>query len=87
MPVTPRDDTGSSFASGCATTRSPSSFGLGSAFVEACRETWKQTKTTFEVVGRLLTARLSPKNMMGPLGIARRGRRRGQDGARRASSS
>jgi regulator of sigma E protease len=38
--------------------------------VAACGETWKQTKTTFEVVGRLLTARLSPKNMMGPLGIA-----------------
>ena len=32
------------------------------------------------MVGRLLTARLSPKNMMGPLGIARRVRRRRQDG-------
>jgi regulator of sigma E protease len=46
-------------------------FGFGAAFAQACRETWTQTKTTFQVVGRLLTARLSPKNMMGPLGIAR----------------
>jgi regulator of sigma E protease len=46
-------------------------FGPGAAFTQACRETWSQTKTTFQVVGRLLTARLSPKNMMGPLGIAR----------------
>jgi regulator of sigma E protease len=45
-------------------------FSLSGAFLQACGETWKQTKTTFEVVGRLLTARLSPKNMMGPLGIA-----------------
>ena len=36
------------------------------------------TKQTFEVLKRLLTARLSPKTMMGPLGIATglgRGRR------------
>lgn len=46
------------------------SFGLGGAFVEACRETWKQTKLTFEVVKRMLTGRLSAKNMMGPLRIA-----------------
>jgi regulator of sigma E protease len=45
-------------------------FGLRGAFVEACRTTWQQTKLTFEVVKRLLTARLSPKTMMGPLGIA-----------------
>jgi regulator of sigma E protease len=45
-------------------------FGLGGAFVEACRTTWQQTKLTFEVVKRLLTAKLSPKTMMGPLGIA-----------------
>ena len=45
-------------------------FGLRGAFIEACRTTWQQTKLTFEVVKRLLTARLSPKTMMGPLGIA-----------------
>lgn len=45
-------------------------FGLGGAFVEACRTTWSQTLTTFRVVKRLLTAQLSPKTMMGPLGIA-----------------
>ena len=46
------------------------SFGLRGAFVEACRETWKQTKLTFEVVKRMLTGRLSAKNMMGPIRIA-----------------
>ena len=45
-------------------------FGLGGAFVEACRTTWQQTKLTFEVLKRLLTAQLSVKSMMGPLGIA-----------------
>jgi regulator of sigma E protease len=28
------------------------------------------TRDTFEVLGRLVTARISPKSMMGPLGIA-----------------
>jgi regulator of sigma E protease len=70
LPVTPRAN-GSSFVIGLRNHTITKRFGLGGAFVEACGETWKQTKTTFEVVGRLLTARLSPKNMMGPLGIAR----------------
>jgi regulator of sigma E protease len=47
-------------------------FGLRGAFVEACRSTWQQTKLTFEVVQRLLTAKLSPKTMMGPLGIGKK---------------
>ena len=29
------------------------------------------TRQTFDVLGRLLTARISPKTMMGPLGIAK----------------
>lgn len=69
FPVTPRAN-GSSFVIGLRNHTITKRFGLGGAFVAACGETWKQTKTTFEVVGRLLTARLSPKNMMGPLGIA-----------------
>ncbi|MET0556581.1 MAG: site-2 protease family protein, partial [Vicinamibacteria bacterium] len=70
LPVTPRAN-GSSFVVGLRNHTVTKRFGLGGAFVAAAGETWKQTKTTFEVVGRLLTARLSPKNMMGPLGIAR----------------
>lgn len=70
MAVTPRAN-GSSFVVGLRNHTITKRFSVGSAFVAACGETWKQTKTTFEVVGRLLTARLSPKNMMGPLGIAR----------------
>jgi regulator of sigma E protease len=56
-------------------------FGLGGAFVEACRTTWQQTRLTFEVVKRLLTARLSPKTMMGPLGIGKKAGEEAQRGA------
>jgi regulator of sigma E protease len=45
-------------------------FGPTGAFVQACRETWRMTKLTFDVVKRLLTGQLSAKTMMGPLGIA-----------------
>jgi regulator of sigma E protease len=44
-------------------------FGPGGAFVEACWTTWEQTQLTFEVLQGLLTGRLSPKIMTGPLGI------------------
>jgi regulator of sigma E protease len=40
------------------------------AVVEAVRWTWDMTRQTFDVVGGLLTAQISPKTMMGPLGIA-----------------
>jgi regulator of sigma E protease len=45
-------------------------FAFGAAFTESVRFTWKMTRDTFEVLGRLVTARISPKSMMGPLGIA-----------------
>jgi regulator of sigma E protease len=45
-------------------------FGLGGAFGEARRFTWNMTRLTFETLGRLVTAQISPKTMMGPLGIA-----------------
>ena len=45
-------------------------FGPAGALAEALRWTWEMTRQTFDVVGRLVTARLSPKTMMGPLGIA-----------------
>jgi len=45
-------------------------FGFGGALAESLRFTWSQTRQTFEVLGRLVTAKISPKSMMGPLGIA-----------------
>jgi regulator of sigma E protease len=45
-------------------------FGLGGAFAEAWRFSWNMTRLTFETLGRLVTAQISPKTMMGPLGIA-----------------
>jgi regulator of sigma E protease len=45
-------------------------FGPGAAFVEACRWAWDMTLQTIDIVKRLVTAQLSPKAMMGPLGIA-----------------
>ena len=45
-------------------------FGPARAVAEATRWAWDMTKQTFDVVGRLVTARISPKTMMGPLGIA-----------------
>jgi regulator of sigma E protease len=45
-------------------------FGPVRAAKESVRWTAETTRQTFEVLGRLLTARISPKTMMGPLGIA-----------------
>jgi regulator of sigma E protease len=46
-------------------------FGFFRSVEESGRWSWEQTKLTFETVGRLLTGALSPKSMMGPLGIAK----------------
>ncbi len=45
-------------------------FGLVPAVGEAFSRSWNMTKQTFQVLGRLATAQLSPKTMMGPIGIA-----------------
>ncbi len=45
-------------------------FGPVGAVREAVRWSWDMTRQTFDVVARLVTARISPKTMMGPLGIA-----------------
>ena len=45
-------------------------FGLVGAFSEAVSWSWNMTKQTFQILGRLATAQLSPKTMMGPIGIA-----------------
>jgi regulator of sigma E protease len=45
-------------------------FGPAGAVREALRQSWAMTRQTFDVVGRLITAQISPRTMMGPLGIA-----------------
>ena len=45
-------------------------FGTLASLGEAARWSWDNTKLTFDVLKRLVTAQISPKTMMGPLGIA-----------------
>jgi regulator of sigma E protease len=45
-------------------------FGILESLAEAARWSWDNTKMTFDVLKRLVTAQISPKTMMGPLGIA-----------------
>jgi regulator of sigma E protease len=45
--------------------------GLVAALREAVRWSWGMTQQTFEILGRLLRRQISPKTMMGPLGIAK----------------
>jgi regulator of sigma E protease len=46
-------------------------FGAVGALKEATRWAWENTRLTFDVVRQLVTAQISPKTMMGPIGIAR----------------
>jgi regulator of sigma E protease len=69
VPITPRDS-GSGPRVGIAAKTVVKKFGPVGAMAEAGRWTWEMTRQTFDVVGRLLTAKISPKTMMGPLGIA-----------------
>jgi regulator of sigma E protease len=69
ISVTPRDE-GSGAKIGIAPKTVLKKFGALQAVRESLRWTWDMTRQTFDVLGRLLTARISPKTMMGPLGIA-----------------
>jgi regulator of sigma E protease len=69
VSITPRDG-GSGPKIGIARKSVTKKFGPVKAVQEAVRWTWDMTRQTFDVLGRLLTARISPKTMMGPLGIA-----------------
>lgn len=46
-------------------------FGPLRAVSESFTWAWGMTRQTFEVLGRLVTAQISPRTMMGPLGIAK----------------
>jgi regulator of sigma E protease len=69
VPVTPRNDGGVARV-GIA----PKRMGTEFTFLSAVRESWRWTvanvRLTFRALYGLLTAQLSPKTMMGPLGIA-----------------
>jgi regulator of sigma E protease len=69
LAITPRDS-GAGPKIGIAPKTVLKKFGPVAAIGESLRWTWEMTRQTFDVVGRLVTARISPKTMMGPLGIA-----------------
>jgi regulator of sigma E protease len=69
LPITPRD-AGAGPKIGIAPKMVLKQFGPVRAVGEAVRWSWDMTRQTFDVIGRLVTARISPKTMMGPLGIA-----------------
>jgi regulator of sigma E protease len=46
-------------------------FGVLESVGQATRWSWDNTKLTFDVLKRLVTAQISPQTMMGPLGIAK----------------
>jgi regulator of sigma E protease len=69
VPITPRDS-GAGPKIGVAPKTLLKKFGPVGALGEALRQTRDMTRQTFDVIGRLVTARISPKTMMGPLGIA-----------------
>jgi regulator of sigma E protease len=69
LAVTPRDS-GAGLKIGIAPKVVVRKFGPAGAVREALSQTWAMTRQTFDVVGRLVTAQISPKTMMGPLGIA-----------------
>jgi regulator of sigma E protease len=69
VAVTPKD-TGAGGRIGIAPKTVIKKFGPLGAVVEASRWAWDMTRQTFDVLKRLLTGQLSPKTMMGPLGIA-----------------
>ena len=69
LAVTPKDS-GAGPKIGIAPKTVVKKFGPVGAVGEALRWSWEMTRQTFDVIGRLVTARISPKTMMGPLGIA-----------------
>jgi regulator of sigma E protease len=70
LSVVPRDD-GSGPRIGVYRKMVLRQFGFARAVTESLRWSASMVRQTFEVIGRLLTARISPKTMMGPLGIAK----------------
>jgi regulator of sigma E protease len=70
LQVTPRDF-GQGPKLGIASKVVIRKFGFFRAVRESVAWTWDMTVKTFDVLKRLVTAKLSPRTIMGPLGIAR----------------
>jgi regulator of sigma E protease len=68
--VTPRD-LGNGPQLGIGSKTVVKRFGFFRSVKESALWAWTQTKVTMETLGRLFTGALSPKSMMGPLGIAK----------------
>jgi regulator of sigma E protease len=70
VDVTPRDE-GGALRLGIGNTIVLRKLGFFGAVREGVKGTWELTLTTLDVMKRLVTAKLSPRTIMGPLGIAR----------------
>jgi regulator of sigma E protease len=70
LQVTPRDQ-GQGPRLGIGSKVVIRKFPFGRALRESVAWTWDMTLKTFDVLKRLVTAQLSPRTIMGPLGIAR----------------
>jgi regulator of sigma E protease len=81
VAITPRDD-GSGLKVGVGPKYEFRKLGPRDAAVEAVSMTWNMTYQTFDVLKRLVTAQISPKTMMGPLGIAQISGEAARTGAR-----
>ena len=55
-------------------------FGAVASFVEAADFSWQNTKLTFDILKRLVTAQISLKTLTGPLGIAKASGERAREG-------
>jgi regulator of sigma E protease len=79
LTVTPRQRDGA-FRVGIGPQMVTKKFGPLGAVREASAWAWGMTKQTFDVLKGLLTAQISPKTMMGPLGIAKASGERAREG-------
>jgi regulator of sigma E protease len=79
VTVTPRDD-GEGPKLGILSNPVIRQFGFLRAVKESVVWTWGQVDFTFRTIGRLLTGGLSPKSMMGPLGIAQASGEKAREG-------
>ncbi len=70
VPVVPRDS-GQGPRIGIGPKVLNKQFGAVEALREAARWAWENTRLTFDIVRQLVTAQISPRTMMGPIGIAR----------------
>jgi regulator of sigma E protease len=70
LSVAPRDD-GAGLRLGIVEKRIIKQLGPVAAVREAVSWSWETVRLTLDIIRRLVTAKISPKTMMGPLGIAK----------------